>query len=93
MSRLFNHLGEIVETANGGFDITPKGRQYFSRFLRQHGKALGDIKTHAGLIDALHECNTADFAAARQRMHITLFEDEGCGAGFVGNESLHRMVA
>lgn len=92
MSRLFNHLAEIVETANGGFDMTRRGRQYFGRFLRQHGKTLREIKTHAALIEVLRECNAADFAMARQRMHLTPLEDTG-GASFSGNELQHRLVA
>lgn len=90
MNRLFHHLADIVETANGGFDMTRKGRQYFSRFLRQHGKTLREIKTHDALVEALRECTAADFALARRRMHLTPLEED---AAMVGNESLHRLVA
>lgn len=93
MSRLYSHLAEIVETADGGFNMTRKGRQYFGRFLRQHGKRLQNLKTHAALIEVLRECNAADFAAVRQRKHITPVPEDYGGIISAGNESVHRLVA
>lgn len=93
MSRLYDHLAEIVETADGGFNMTRKSRQYFNRFLRQHGMVLRHISTHAALIEALRECNAADFAVLRQRRHINPVPEHDCGVGMAGNQSRHLLVA
>jgi hypothetical protein len=93
MGRLYDHLAEIVETADGGFNMTRKSRQYFNRFLRQHGKALRDIGTHAALIEALRECNDADFALLRQRRRLAPVQDENRGTCKAGNEAMHRQAA
>ncbi|MGE5491121.1 MAG: hypothetical protein ACM31P_07575 [Actinomycetota bacterium] len=93
MSRLYSHLAEVVETADGGFNMTRKGRQYFGRFLRQHGKTLQSVKTHAALVDILRECNAADFAALRAREHLDPLQDECIGAASAGHQAEHRLVA
>lgn len=93
MSRLYDHLAGVVETADGGFEMTRQSRQYFSRFLRQHGRTLRNIATHAALIEVLRECNAADFAALRQRRHIDPIEGDHGRGGMVADEALHRMVA
>ncbi|HZX32506.1 MAG TPA: hypothetical protein VFF03_14225 [Rhodocyclaceae bacterium] len=93
MSRLYSHLAEVVETADGGFNMTRKGRQYFGRFLRQHGKTLQSVKTHAALIDILRECNAADFAALRERRHLDPVPEECMGTAGAGRQAEHRLVA
>lgn len=93
MSRLYDYLAEIVETADGSFSMTHKSRQYFSRFLRQHGMALRSINTHAALIEALRECNAADFALRRRRRRIPPIQEGTGEVSMAENESMHRLVA
>lgn len=93
MNRLYNYLAEIVETADGGFNMTRAGRRYFSHFLRQHGRTLRGIKTHAGLIEALRHCNAADFAVARQQMLKTGMQQPEGEFEVASNECRHRQVA
>lgn len=93
MSRLYDHLAGIVETPDGGFNMTRESRQYFNRFLRQHGKVLRDIDTHAGLIEALRQCHLTDFAALRQRRRLNPILEADTRVGMARNESQHRLVA
>lgn len=93
MNRLYSYLAEIAETADGGFNMTRRGRRYFGHFLRQHGKTLRGITTHAGLIEALRHCNALDFARARQRMLASAPQPAAGAPGVATNECLHRQVA